>query len=130
MHLFLPREGAILLHVICSRPPPPPPSPLVGGGTHSFPCFCFPTLASSVHAMPACRAAKSMPLTQLGDDCFSPELRAFWASLSTEERQTLLRVPKTDLFKRVTAISCGRCYGLFALRCAPGAPDQEQGGFL
>ena len=66
---------------------------------------------------------------QLGDDCFSPELRAFWASLSAPERQNLLRVPKSDLFKRVTAISCGRCYGLFALRRALGSPDHKDKDF-
>lgn len=66
---------------------------------------------------------------QLGDDCFSPELRAFWASLSAPERQNLLRVPKSDLFKRVTAISCGRCYGLFALRRALGSPDHKDKHF-
>lgn len=46
----------------------------------------------------------------------SPEIRAFWDTLSYDERQQLLQVAKKALFRKIRASYCSRCYGLFALR--------------
>ena len=46
----------------------------------------------------------------------SPETRAFWDTLTYDERQQLLQVAKKALFRKIRASYCSRCYGLFALR--------------
>jgi len=73
------------------------------------PAACGPAAAHHAgqpHALP------TVPPIENAD----PELRAFWERLPARRGAELLRVPRKDLFERIRAAYCSRCYGLFSFR--------------
>jgi hypothetical protein len=49
-------------------------------------------------------------------DATAPEMRALWARLPAARRRALLRAPRRDLFEKIRACYCSRCFGLFSYR--------------